>query len=275
MLAPATVKNYEYFAEAFLKPKLGHHAVQDLTTRDFEELFFEMADAGFVTSTIQKCRVTASGAMKLAQRRGLVEQNVVHLAEGPKSTPPEFWVPNADEVQRFLAWVSRKERDIYDFARVLAATGVRSGEGCGLRPEDLEGVRLHIVRSIDISEGRTRVTQAKSGRARCITIGEPTAQVIRSRRGRYVFGGEEPGRPDLYAKKMKRLALQAGVRITPTSLRHFHAVQLLSSGRLSASQVAERLGHSNPGETLRMYARFIPSRDAVAAEVIEQVLEAQ
>jgi integrase len=274
-LAPATVKMYDYFAEKFLKPKLGHHAVRDLRANDFTELFFEMDDQGFVPSTSQKCRVTASSALKFAQKQGWVDRNVVHLADGPKARYALPWVPSVEDVTKFLLVAAVRDPDLRDFARVLAATGVRPGEGCGLRPEDLDGVRLQVVRSIDCCEGRARVAQTKSDRARCITVGEPTAEVIRSRSaGRYVFAGAEPWRPDLVAKKFKRLCAVAGVKVTPISLRHFHATQLLGSGQLNVKQVAERLGHANPGETLRTYAHFIPSLDVVAAQVIEQVLEA-
>lgn len=271
-LRPATRRMYEYFAEKFLKPKLGHHPIRSLTSNDFTDLFFEMDEQGFVPSTVQKCRVTASATIKFARKQGWTDENVVQLADGPKLRRPLPWVPSAEDVSKFLSVAAERDPDVHDFAWVLAATGVRPGEGCGLRPGDLDGLRLQVVRSIDCCEGRARVSQTKTDRARCISIDEQTAQVIRARQGRYVFSGSEPWRPDLTAKRFQRMSRLAGVKVTPISLRHFHATQLLASGKLNVKQVADRLGHTNPGETLRTYAHFIPSLDTVAAQVIGEVL---
>lgn len=286
-LAPATVIDYRYNVESFLIPKLGGHFLEQLEPRHFDELYREMTGAGYAPATVRKCHVTACAALKLAQRNSWVRENVARLAEPPRLSRPEVEVPSVEEVSRFLEVAAQRNEDIYDYARVLAATGARPGEVCALRFADVspEGV-VTISKSVDCSVGARRVKQTKTNKTRRVSIDSESLAVIEGRRvrygGEYVFSsrrceagqrlGSTPWRQDKAAQWFATIARWAGTRFTPRSLRHFHATQLLASGKLSVRQVADRLGHSSPIVTLNCYARSIPALDQVAADVIASVL---
>jgi integrase len=53
------------------------------------------------------------------------------------------------------------------------------------------------------------------------------------------------------------------------ALRHTHASILLARGR-SIRAVSERLGHSNPELTLRVYAHLMPTDGKATAQVLDQ-----
>ncbi|HEX5289804.1 MAG TPA: site-specific integrase [Streptosporangiaceae bacterium] len=56
------------------------------------------------------------------------------------------------------------------------------------------------------------------------------------------------------------------------ALRHFYASALLADG-VDIRAVAEYLGHSDPGFTLRVYVHLMPSAEARAAAAIERIYE--
>jgi integrase len=56
------------------------------------------------------------------------------------------------------------------------------------------------------------------------------------------------------------------------ALRHFYASVLLTQG-VSIKELAEYLGHSDPGFTLRTYTRLVPSSHERARDAIDGVFE--
>lgn len=57
------------------------------------------------------------------------------------------------------------------------------------------------------------------------------------------------------------------------ALRHFYASTLLAGG-VSIKEVAEYLGHTDPGFTLRTYTHLVPSSHARARQAVDAVLGA-
>jgi integrase len=70
-------------------------------------------------------------------------------------------------------------------------------------------------------------------------------------------------------EKEPREAIPAKVRFH--DLCHTVASLLLSKGK-SLRAVSERLGHSNPAMTLRVYAHCLPNDDAELADGLNQML---
>jgi integrase len=64
---------------------------------------------------------------------------------------------------------------------------------------------------------------------------------------------------------------QIPVKLRFHDLRHTHASLLLSKGQ-SLRAVSQRLGHSNPALTLRVYAHCLPSDDAQLAEGLNRMM---
>jgi hypothetical protein len=54
------------------------------------------------------------------------------------------------------------------------------------------------------------------------------------------------------------------------ALRHFYASVLIDAGE-SVKAVAEYLGHTDPGFTLRVYAHLFPSSDERARQAVDNV----
>jgi integrase len=66
--------------------------------------------------------------------------------------------------------------------------------------------------------------------------------------------------------------VQAGLLpIRVHDLRHSHVTHLLQNG-VDVNTVAARVGHADPGMTLRVYGHLLPTSGSLAAERIGQVV---
>jgi integrase len=79
--------------------------------------------------------------------------------------------------------------------------------------------------------------------------------------------GHTPWPPRTLGARVARLGRAIGEPVTTHVLRHFAATQLVGAG-VDVVTTARRLGHS-PEVMLRVYASFLPERDAEAARQLE------
>jgi integrase len=266
---------HSWNVKRFLGPELGWAPVEKLQVRAFDKLYRSMSDSGYSPSTVAKCHATASGALRLAERNGWVVVNAARLAEKPRQQLPDIRIPTAQETERFLGIAGRMDGLVHDYARVMAASGLRPGEACGLMADDLDRAdTLTVQRAVDVTEGYARIKSTKTRRIRRVTLDSDTADLLRRRdMGPYIFGAQEPARTDLLSKKFKRVAVYADMPwLLPRLFRHFHATQLLAANRMSLKQIADRLGHADVTMLVTRYGRSLPALDAIAADVMGDLL---
>lgn len=130
------------------------------------------------------------------------------------------------------------------------------GGGCGLRQGEILGVAvdaidfesdtLHVVQQLKLSRSKAVFAPPKVGKLRDVPLHAGVIPV------------PERGQPHAESRENGMHAL-----------RHFYASVLLDAGE-NIKALAEYLGHSDPGLTLRVYAHLMPSsqertRKAVAA----------
>ncbi|CAL9453931.1 Tyrosine recombinase XerC [Streptomyces sp. enrichment culture] len=192
---------------------------------------------------------------------------------------------------------------------VGAGCGLRQGEILGLAVDaiDIETDTLHVVQQLKLSRSKPVFAPPKGGKLRDVPLPRPVADALRAHMRRFppvditlpwktasgplvtkrlVFTAPMGGhiwRNTLNEDAWKPALAAAGVIPTPGrgesyeasredgmhALRHFYASVLLDAGE-SVKALAEYLGHSDPGLTLRVYAHLMPSsqertRKAVAA----------
>lgn len=138
-------------------------------------------------------------------------------------------------------------------AMVMYGSGLRVGEACALRIEDIDSARNVL-----------RVREGKGGHDRYTLLGAPLLAALRAywkkRRppGSLLFPGLDPTRPitrDVVQRSVKAAAKAAGLRkhVTPHTLRHCFATHMIESGAdLRTVQVL--LGHASVNTT-SMYVR--------------------
>jgi integrase len=184
-----------------------------------------------------------------------------------------------------------------------AGLGLRQGEILGLSPDDVDrdGMVVHVRRQLKTVKGVMMFAPPKGGKTRTVPLSaallveldehadrfpaEPIALPWRSADGDLVIvdlmvTGEQ-GRlysGDLFTKSVWQKAFRtAEIEYRPRadgmhSLRHFYASTLLSRA-VSVKELAEYLGHADPGFTLRTYTHLVPSSHHRARKAIDAVFE--
>jgi len=294
-LAATTVREYQRLVATRLAPDLGHLALRRITTQRLDSYYAGLArDRGLSPATIRHHHAVLRGALGQAVRWGWIPTNPAAGASPPKIHRREITPPALDVTRQLLAAADDHTPEFGALLRVLAATGARRGEVCGLRWSDIDwhNNTLSINRSVASVAGGTIIKDTKTHAARHIAIDTDTMHALARQLERaqqcavgcqfafddngFVFSstpdGSEPLHPDSITGGFRRLCDKAGLKgVRLHDLRHLHATQLLAAG-VPVRTVSGRLGHANAATTLNVYAHFLQASDRQAADVIEGLL---
>jgi integrase len=150
-LARTTLANYRVVIEHHLIPALGRRKVGQLTVRELDEFASRKLTSGYAPATVNRMRETLRSALSTAVRQDRLLRNVARYGGGVATARPP--------VDRFtdheLALIVKAARDEHFFPVIalLARTGLRPGEACGLRWRDLDldsaPSRLTVIWQLD------------------------------------------------------------------------------------------------------------------------------
>jgi integrase len=228
----------------------------------------------------------------LALSNGYLGRNPVQGVKRPKlhRAPMTSW--SSEQARAFLEF---SKEDRLSFAWwLLLARGLRRGELCGLRGEDvdLEGQVLRINRTRVTVEGRAidSAPKTEAGR-RSIPLDQSLIAILRKHRstqaaealaagpGAYEDGGHlladqlgRPYHPDSISGWFDERVKQSGLpRIRLHDTRHTAASLMLASGT-PVKVVADMLGHASPTITLSTYAHVLPNMAEEAGAALSATL---
>jgi integrase len=292
---PTTLRGYRSSLGAYVLPRLGDVALQELRASDLDALYAELLRSGgrrgqgLSMTTVHHVHAAMNKLLHDAERKGLVIRNVAKLANAPTLTTarakgPEMRVWSPDELAEFLASIEGNRNEA--LFRLMAMTGIRRGELVALRWSDVElaGHRLTVNQAANVIDGEELVAVPKTRRnRRVIDLDPDTVVMLQRHRARQreqflmlgvsatasdrVFTNEigEPLRPNSVGQAFRRLADAAELPVIRLhDLRHTHASHLLMAG-VNVKVVSERLGHSSVSFTLDTYGHVMPGQQAEAA----------
>jgi integrase len=169
---------------------------------------------------------------------------------------------------------------------VGAGCGLRQGEAFGMRVCDIDFLRrrVHVEQQVKIVRSKVVIDRPKGGKTRAVplpdTVAAELAQHLRNHdRGGtdLVFTSRErnPINRNHFNGYVWKPALEAaGVEPSRSNgmhaLRHFYASALIDAGE-PVRAVADYLGHSDPGFTLRVYAHLFPSSEDRARHAVDRL----
>jgi integrase len=285
-LRPTTLVQYEGIIDNWIVPHIGAVKVAALTpvmvTNFTNTLRTSTTAKGRDGLSIRSTQM-AVGVLKAgcawALVNGYLGRNPVLGVKRPKlqSVPMASW--SNEQAKTFLEYT---KEDRLSFAWwLLLARGLRRGEICGLRWDDvdLDGQVIRINRTRVTVEGRVidSVPKTEAGR-RSIPLDPSLVATLRKHKstqaseslaagpGAYTAGGhllaDELGRPyhpdsisGWFDQKVKDSGLQ---RIRLHDTRHTAASLMLASGT-PVKVVSDMLGHASPTITLSTYAHVLPN----------------
>lgn len=182
-LKPTTASFYRNLTNSHVIPRLGGVPLKALDAPQLNACYRDLLKSGKVNSgeglsptTVHSIHVAISKALGDAVKWGKVARNVASLADGPRpgGSKRDVWSP--EQLRTFLAFVA-KDR-LYALWLLAATTGMRRGELCGLRWEDLdlEAGRLNVSQT-RVSVGYEVVTTSPKSASSSRAIGLDPATV--------------------------------------------------------------------------------------------------
>lgn len=267
--------------------------IAKVTPKLIDDLYKHLSTVGRrKPATVLRFHAVLRAAFAQAERWSWVDRNRVERATPPRVQRDEIRPPGVDKVLAVIeaAAVSRNPENALVF-RLLAATGCRRGEVCGLQWGDVafdaDPVAVSIRRGVVDVEGELIVKGTKTHAQRRVGLDPDTATLLRAQWTNavelglgagappqpidFVFqrepGGKEPLPPDRITQAWRRLCQEAGVKARLHDLRHLQASMLLDAGE-AVTVVAARLGHRDTSTTLKVYGHLMPGADTRAAGVV-------
>ncbi len=274
---PRTVAEARRTASRVLGPALPMR-VSRLTTEDVDALWTRLSREGAAPASVRRYHAVLSAALELAVDWEWIPANPAKRAHPPPLRRREIDLPSVVEVRSLIANVAARgelgER-LAALLLILATTGMRRGEACGLRwsDVDLDAGTIRVRRSIWRVAGELGEGPPKSGRERTIT---PAPEVMAWLRGWrettqpsnarcWVVSrdpsGLRPINPDTLTSAVHRAARALGIDVHVHTLRHWAATEMVGSG-VSVADAAAVLGHASPRMILEVYGHPVDERGA-------------
>ncbi|MBQ9346115.1 MAG: site-specific integrase [Oscillibacter sp.] len=284
--------NYQGNLNNRIYPVLGDIKLPDITSAQITALLLDVQMEGKSHSTVLKIYTILHSLFKMAYRGDMIPSNPMDKVDRPKprkdevkSTQPDAL--SVDEVNRILTALQEEPLKWQALIHVLIDTGVRRGECCALRWEnvDFKAGTLTIAGNLCYTKDKgVYLDTPKNGKTRTVYVGEDTLSLLRRLRlqqaetaiSEWVFTQEnsaEPMHPQSPTRYLKRFSERCGVpNLHPHILRHSFASIANTNGADSAS-VSEAMGHSDKAVTLRMYTHANQESISRASKVFRDAVK--
>ncbi|MBR1433072.1 site-specific integrase [Ruminococcus sp.] len=265
-LKESTYANYKMKAEKHIIPALGEKRCCFLRTNDITDFIGSKTRSGLSARYVADILVLLKSIFRFAARTYNI-RNPLDGIKLPKCAKTEVAVLNKDEQSRLLRHISRTD-DPYSLGIVIALyTGMRIGEICALKWEDVDlaGKVIHVRHTLQ------RIQTFSSGKKTKIVITEPkSASSVRDipipdclltlltkhHAGDNMFVLSGKRKPVECRTLQYRFAGILNNANLPSvhfhSLRHAFATNCISLG-FDVKTLSEILGHSSVEITLNRY----------------------
>jgi integrase len=281
-VGPTTYARYRQVIHNQIAPYIGGLPLAKLSALDIEDFYAEMKRKGVSQASRRQAPLVLTNALRHAVRLRMLPSAPTAEVTKPKLEEREMLVLTDEQVRLFLVAARRSQH--YELFVLAVATGLRRGELLALHWPDVDfaGGTVTVRRTL-VMVGEEFVLKEPKTKAsrRTITVPQFALDALHEHRKKMVArgfahkavfcncrGGFIRGYNLLrnsFQPILKRAALP---RLRFHDLRHTHATALLSRG-LPIKAVSQRLGHSDVGITLRVYAHVLPADDAKLAGALQ------
>lgn len=286
--------SYRMFLDRHILPILGDTLLTEVTPAMLTKLLVDFQRTGKSHATCVKLNNILNGLFQMAFLDDSIQINPMLKVKRPVPRKDEAAVDEAekaytvDEMRRILKCLKEEPLKWRTYITLMADTGIRRGEACGLNWSDVDFNTLTVTvrRNLQYTPSAGVYEAApKNGKARVVDIGADTAVLLKQLRSeqastcmsRYVFtqdGSLEPMHPQTPTRYFRKFGKRYGVEdFHPHKLRHTSASLAITNGADVVS-VSERLGHSDTAVTLRMYAHANEESIRRAGQTVRDALRA-
>jgi integrase len=277
-LRPSTAANYRTHLHKHLVPFFGKYPMKDIGL-ELTQQFVSQVNAS--AKTVRNLYTTLRSFWRFASDSGYVERGSIDRVYIAQSSDTDRFFFSTEQVRRILEAASEPERTFYG---LLAETGLRVGELCGLRIDDLDFERRLLVVRRSAWRGKLGAPKTKKS-TRAVELSPQAIDQLklhlhswRPNPDRLVFASRNgtPWDANLLLKRKFRPLLEK-LKIQVPSGNGFHALRHTSSTLMDQFSAPlrvrqQRLGHTDSRLTLGVYTH-VASEDAnrVAGQLGEAV----
>lgn len=249
--------------------------LEDISEEDCKiYIDFLLYDCNLRISTVRKRYATLSAFLRWCMNQGLILSNPMKKVEKPVDNEGEEKVEtfSVEEVRKILLCSEKEPLMWRAMTYLLADTGMRRGEACGLRWADIDFAsgRIHIVNNAQYTEGKgVYDTKTKNKKNRDVFANPQVIEILAKWKElqkevvegqnlptpKYVFthlNGKRinPQAPTAYFREFgKKYGIED---CHPHKFRHTMATLMIQNGA-DIKTVSEKLGHRSIEITLKLY----------------------
>jgi integrase len=249
-----------------LRPLDASRAHIELWARELEEV------RGLMPSTVCGKLNAVCGFYRYASIDRYLDHNPAEHVRRPKVPRGSTrQAPTRAEVLRMIDYAEQSGRTA-DFLTIgiLGLTGIRIGEACALRLEDITTIKAHscflVRREKGNEHGRIPIPHRVRPTIERMQLREQTGPVLKMRHG-------EPMDRKAAARIVTRLSRRVGVakHLTPHSFRHFFITTALDAG-VPPREIQHSMGYADM-RPITHYDRFDANPARHAGNAVEAMVE--
>jgi len=286
-LKPRTADGYGDTLARLIVPHIGAMNIQRVQPTTVDTLYALLRSKGRGEPTIHRVHQRLRQLFDYATKRRILAVNPMLAVDAPTVRPAAPTILTASQLRRFLTYA---QADGYNpLWLLIVQTGMRRGEALGLRWQDVElaAGKVRVRQSVESFRGVPHITTPKTLAAlRTITLFSESVAALKAHRtgqlARRLHAAEweehdlvfctptgKPLSPDNVYRNFTLIRQRADdaareakdeavilPRFDIHDLRHTHATHLLHEG-WPIPTVSRRLGHANPGITMKTYAHAL------------------
>ena len=267
-------------------PVIGDFKIPEITSAQITALLLHEQESGQAVASVVRLYTVLNLLFKMAYLDDTIERNPMDKVQRPKprkdeKNEQEVEAFTADELKYILSCIEKEPLKWQTMIRLMIDTGIRRGEACGLKWEDVDlkanaaTIRGNLCYTKDAG---VYLDTPKSGKTREVYFSSETHNLLRCLRheqaqsciSAFVFtqeGTADPMHPQSPTRYLTKFGKRYNVKIHPHKLRHSFASVAITNGADIAS-VSEVLGHSDKAVTLRMYTHANEESKRKAAGIV-------
>ena len=230
---------------------------------------------------VRKVHMLLHQALDVAVKERLIVRNPTDGTTIPKKTTTEKQILGDNQLETFLEAIKGHEYWC-DFFYVEVMTGLRRGEICGLKWQDInfEENKLQVKRSVSVKKGGgVSIGETKTGAGvRTITMPPSVATLLHDKQAdaisEWVFphytNPSDPLHPSSAYRKLKTILKNIELPLMRFhDLRHTFATMAIENG-MDIKTLSAMIGHVSAETTLNIYSHITDTMQQQAAVRIDR-----
>ena len=289
--SPSTLPNRRSMMKVNIEPFFGQVKLQDVTPYMLQtfinKTYSEYSKDGAKT-IVSVVKTVLNEAYRLKE----ISENPCHFVKTPASTKEgieRFEVYNKEEVKNIINKLNGSHIEIPIL--IMLSTGLRIGEVCGLRWQDIDfkNNTISVNQALVYIDGKIHFKKPKT-KGSIRTISAPPELMTKLKKWKSVHNEYRLSsileyedivclntrlgafKPTILRRAWKNFTDKNDIRyIRVHDLRHTHATLLVLSGT-DFKTISDRLGHTDIQITLNRYSHVLKEMDTKASENISNLM---